>query len=105
MPDEDLQLQKRLWVHPLLLLHGAYGHFTKLYNELRRYPVKFVTFCRLSIPGFDNILHVLRPYLLKQDTCMRLSISPKERLLVTLRQRHLTTASGRAAGNDVIADP
>ncbi|CAJ0967355.1 unnamed protein product [Ranitomeya imitator] len=84
MLEEDPQLQKRLWVHPLLLLCGASGHFHKLFHELRRYPVKFVAFCRLSIPGFD-LLHVLRPYLLRQDTCMRLSISPEERLLVTLR--------------------
>ncbi|CAJ0942215.1 unnamed protein product [Ranitomeya imitator] len=55
--------------------------------ELRRYLVKFVAFCQLSIPGFDNLLHVLRPYLLRQDTCMRLSISPEERFLVTLRQQ------------------
>ncbi|CAJ0933337.1 unnamed protein product, partial [Ranitomeya imitator] len=85
MLDEEPQLQKRLWVHPLLLLRGVYGHFTKLYNELRRYPVKFVAFCHLSIPGFDNLLHALLPYLLRQDTCMRLSISSEERLLVTLR--------------------
>ncbi|CAJ0968057.1 unnamed protein product [Ranitomeya imitator] len=85
MLEEEPQMQKRLWVHPLLLLRGAYGHFSKLYNELRRYPVKFVAFCRLSILGFDKLLHVLRPYLLRQDTCMRLSISPEERLLVTSR--------------------
>ncbi|CAJ0963493.1 unnamed protein product [Ranitomeya imitator] len=85
MLEEDPQLQKRLWVHPLLLLRGAYGNFTKLYQELCRYPVKFVAFCRFSIPGFDNLLHVLRPYLLRQDTCMRFSISPEECLLVTLR--------------------
>ncbi|XP_069611669.1 uncharacterized protein [Ranitomeya imitator] len=63
------------------------GHmvFSKLYNELRRYPVKFVAFCRLSIPGFDNLVHVLRPYLFRQETCMQLSVSPEEHLLVTLR--------------------
>ncbi|CAJ0930333.1 unnamed protein product [Ranitomeya imitator] len=52
---EEPRQEKRLWVHPLLLLRGAYGHFQKLYMELCKYPLKFVAFCHLSISGFDTI--------------------------------------------------
>ncbi|CAJ0931340.1 unnamed protein product, partial [Ranitomeya imitator] len=77
--------QKRMWVHPLVAERTEKGHFYVLYNDLRRYPDKFLSFCRLSILAFDRLLTILAPHLTLQDTVMRKAISAEERLLITLR--------------------
>ncbi|XP_075189952.1 uncharacterized protein LOC142289897 [Anomaloglossus baeobatrachus] len=77
--------ERRMWVHPIVLMCPTYGHFHCLYGELRRYPAKFSAYCRLSVENFDAILEILRHHLQLQDTCMHLCTSPEERLLVTLR--------------------
>ncbi|XP_069605550.1 uncharacterized protein [Ranitomeya imitator] len=74
-----------MWVHPLVAERTEKGHFYVLYNDLRRYPDKFISFCRLSILAFDRLLTILAPHLTLQDTVMRKSISAEERLLITLR--------------------
>ncbi|XP_069596094.1 uncharacterized protein [Ranitomeya imitator] len=79
------RVQKRLWVHPLVEDRTEKGHFHVLYNDLRRYPEKFISFCRLPIIAFDRLLTILAPHLTLQDTVMRKSISAEERLLITLR--------------------
>ncbi|XP_069611785.1 uncharacterized protein [Ranitomeya imitator] len=77
--------QKRMWVHPLVAERTEKGHFYVLYNDLRRYPEKCISFCRLPIMAFDRLLTILAPHLTLQDTVMRKSISAEERLLITLR--------------------
>ncbi|KAM4052562.1 uncharacterized protein ACNLHF_002468 [Anomaloglossus baeobatrachus] len=76
---------KKLWVHPLLLDREEKGHFNLLYHDLRRYPEKFISFCRIPIEAFDRLLALLSPQLTYSDTRMRKSISAEERLLLTLR--------------------
>ena len=56
-----------------------------LYEELRSDDKKFFNYFRMSINSFDELLNRLSPLLWKQDTRMRDSISPTERLAVTLR--------------------
>ena len=48
-------------------------------------PEKFRQYHRFDINSFRNILRMVRPYIKKKDTVMRASISPGERLSVTLR--------------------
>ncbi|CAN2391356.1 nuclease activity, partial [Pristimantis euphronides] len=64
---------------------GQLDHFSTLYVDLRRYPEKFMSFCRLPIPAFDNLLAVLREDITYRNTFMRDAISAGERLLITLR--------------------
>ncbi|XP_077125385.1 uncharacterized protein LOC143782140 [Ranitomeya variabilis] len=85
--------QKRMWVHPLVADRTEKGHFYVLYNDLRRYPEKCISFCRLPIMAFDRLLTILAPHLKRQDTVMRKSISAEERLLITLRFRSLASCS------------
>ncbi|XP_073406470.1 uncharacterized protein [Dendrobates tinctorius] len=76
---------KRMWVHPIVQEREDKGHFNLLYQDLRKYPEKFVNFCRLTIPAFDRLLDLLSPELNYQETVMRRPISAEERLLITLR--------------------
>ncbi|XP_077118794.1 uncharacterized protein LOC143774895 [Ranitomeya variabilis] len=77
--------RRKMWVHPIVAQRTMKGHFNVLYQDLRRYPEKFIAFCRLSIPAFDHLLSVVRAELTYEDTVMRKSISAEERLLITLR--------------------
>ncbi|XP_040207240.1 protein SLX4IP isoform X1 [Rana temporaria] len=73
------------WVHPLISQRLSKGHFHTVYLELRKYPKKFHEYARMSVTTFDELLEVVRPQLTRASTNMRASISPEERLLVTLR--------------------
>ncbi|KAM3934860.1 uncharacterized protein RB166_002254 [Leptodactylus fuscus] len=64
--EERQRPRKRLWVHPINTLRPERGHLGQLYHELRQ------------------MLRLLAPHLLHQDTTMREAISPTERLLITL---------------------
>ncbi|XP_077139271.1 uncharacterized protein LOC143804758 [Ranitomeya variabilis] len=83
--QERRRQRKRLWVHPLVAERPQKGHFYVLYNDLRKYPEKFISFCRLPIPAFDRLLAIVSPHLTLHDTFMRKAISAEERLLITLR--------------------
>ena len=62
------------------------GVFVNLLRELEEEdPEKFRQYHRFDINSFRNILRMVRPYIKKKDTVMRASISPGERLSVTLR--------------------
>ncbi|XP_077111444.1 uncharacterized protein LOC143767195 isoform X2 [Ranitomeya variabilis] len=83
--QERRRARKRLWVHSLVAERPQKGHFYVLYNDLRKYPEKFISFCRLPIPAFDRLLAIVSPHLTLHDTFMRKAISAEERLLITLR--------------------
>ncbi|KAM4038166.1 uncharacterized protein ACNLHF_016492 [Anomaloglossus baeobatrachus] len=85
MIEEEPPLERRMWIHPLVKLRKTHGHFNILYGEMRKFPPKFEAYCHLTMNSFDNILGFVYHRLKHQDTYMRLSISPEERLLVTLR--------------------
>ncbi|KAM4011782.1 uncharacterized protein ACNLHF_005708 [Anomaloglossus baeobatrachus] len=78
-------MTKKMWVHPLVMAREEKGHFASLYRDLRRYPDKFMSFCRLPINSFDHLLAIVKTDLTYKDTVMRRSISAEERLLITLR--------------------
>lgn len=77
--------KKRFWVHPLLQTRADKGMFKLFYIDLRKYPEKFFNYTRMSIESFDELLLLLSESLKGSDTPMRKSISPAEKLLVTLR--------------------
>ena len=59
--------------------HGAYHVLQELDDKSYR------NFMRMDRGSFDMLLHKVTPYIRHQDTTMRLSITPEERLDVTLR--------------------
>ena len=62
-----------------------FGH-SKLLDELRcTEPSDFRNFLRMNEDSFDELLELVRPFIIKQDTNMRDAISPADRLSITLR--------------------
>ncbi|XP_073471047.1 uncharacterized protein [Aquarana catesbeiana] len=83
--EEERSSRRRFWVHPMVSNRFSTGYFGNIYSQLRSYPTKFFNFTRMSVPLFDDLLERLRPRLTRMDTVMRSSVSPEERMLVTLR--------------------
>ncbi|XP_014666808.1 PREDICTED: uncharacterized protein LOC106808559 [Priapulus caudatus] len=83
---EKQRVRKRPWKLPHLYLHEEQGVFPNLIQELRcNEEEKFRNFLRMPPKIFDELL-VLVTHLIKvQNTSFRASISPAERLAITLR--------------------
>lgn len=77
--------QRRFWVHPLVGQRLLKGQFHKIYEDLRLDPKKFFNYFRMSCKTFDELLSIIGPRITYQNTTMRMSVSPKERLSVTLK--------------------
>jgi len=77
--------KRQYWVHPILEDRSVKGLFATLYTDLRANPDKFFLFARMSLSSFDELVQKLESKLQKQEMHMRMSISPVEKVLVTLR--------------------
>ncbi|XP_077111117.1 uncharacterized protein LOC143766979 [Ranitomeya variabilis] len=77
--------RRRLWIHPINQLRMTRGVQSTLYLELRHNPHKFHNYVRMRIEHFDFLLAKMEDVIRRQDTRMRLAITPAERLMVTLR--------------------
>lgn len=79
------QQKKRVWVQPINSERQKHGAYYVLYPELRENPRKFLSYFKMSIGTFDELLGLLKDKIRKADTNMRLCISATERLVITLR--------------------
>lgn len=104
--------KRRKWSKDGFLKRETYGH-VNLLQELRvNEPEDFRNFLRMDAPSFDELLGLVEPLIRKEDTVMRPSISPSERLSITLRYlasgnsfedlKFLTARSPQAIGKLVI---
>lgn len=59
------------------------------------YPEKFQEYTRLTTNQFDEVLELITPDIIKQNTNFRKSIPPRIRLLITLRLEIQTETSNR----------
>lgn len=59
--------------------------FQKMYYELRKYPEKFFSFYWMSTQTFDEMLSLITPNILKMENIKNDTISPEERLTITLK--------------------
>jgi len=83
---ENKQQNRKFWVHPLLSTRLSEGAFTINFHGLRRDPRKFFNYFRMSVSAYDELLTTfVGQKLTKIDTNMRKSITPAEKLAVTLR--------------------
>jgi len=77
---------RKMWVHPLLSTRLSEGAFSINFEGLRKDPVKFFNYFRMSVSAFDELLTTFVGHkLIKMDTNMRKAITPAEKLAVTLR--------------------
>lgn len=75
--------RKKCWVHDILEKWREFGEFHHLYNDLKNYGKKFFDYYRMNQDTFTYILDAIRESIGK--TNFRETISPEERLSVTLR--------------------
>ncbi|CAB3978282.1 Hypothetical predicted protein [Paramuricea clavata] len=76
---------RTIWSRTWIQRHQRRGIFVNLLRELEEDPEIFRQYHRFDINSFRKILRMVEPYIKKKDTVMRVSISPGERLSVTLR--------------------
>jgi hypothetical protein len=82
--NEKRKERKKFWVHPITSQRLLKGKFYSLYEDLRAHPQKIFRYFRMSTAPFDKLLVLLGTSLTFQDTRMRNSVPPEERLSVTL---------------------
>ena len=78
--------RRTVWVKPWLSRRFQLGAYDTLMIELANEDIDgYIAFQRLAPDLFEEILGKVGPLIQKQDTHMRLSISPGARLEITLR--------------------
>ncbi|XP_068907626.1 putative nuclease HARBI1 [Tenebrio molitor] len=79
--------RKRLWARKWLQRRNeGKGVSNMVFKELRvEDPASFKNFSRMSAKTFDILLQKIEPFIKREDTIFRESISSRTRLLVTLR--------------------
>lgn len=80
------QRPRRIWCRSWLQRRRTRSCYNTLVQELEVEDTnEYKNFMRMTKQTFDTLLEKVRPYIEKQDTHMRKSISAEERLAVTLR--------------------
>ncbi|XP_077869675.1 uncharacterized protein LOC144361748 [Saccoglossus kowalevskii] len=87
---------RRRWTRSWVMRRQSQGAYCNLIQELNAEdPDKFRQYHRLDKQSFQDVLEMVSPFITKQDTTMRCSITASERLAVTLR--FLATGKGRTS--------
>ena len=78
--------RRKLWCKGWLSRRSERGSFAQIFSELEsEWPRDFENYTRMSVASFYNLLTKIEPYIRKEDTHLRESISPGARLEATLR--------------------
>lgn len=85
LEDTEDNARKRSWVNPLNSERLMLGQFHTLYERLCANPDVFQNYYHLPLHVFQELLQLLKPFITKSNTNMRLAISPEERLIITLK--------------------
>ena len=86
--NKESSTQKRHRVHPIVSTRFLKGQFYILYEDLRNCRGKYFTYFRMSIESFDKLLLLVGPRVTYENTRLRLSVPPQERLTVKLREEN-----------------
>ena len=69
-----------------MLSRSEYGAYAKLMSDMvTNDETSYRNFLRMDKVSYELLLSKLEPLIVRKDTTMRLSVSPAERLAVTLR--------------------
>ena len=78
--------RKRVWVKPWIARRGDKGIHQNLIKELLSEDKKsYINYMRMDNNTFAYVLSKVTPFIKRQDTHLRNSISVEDRLMVTLR--------------------
>lgn len=79
---EEKKKRKRIWVKQYLKLREKHSNM-RILSALE--PVDFKNYLRMGEEEFEYLLNLVTPYIKKEDTILRQSVSARQRLVVTLR--------------------
>ena len=90
LDEEEEETKKRrrrsIWTRPWLLRRKIDGAYHSLFKELKEEDSEgFKGYLRMDVDRFDELVHLLTPFLQKQDTNMRECIKPEEMCCIALR--------------------
>ena len=75
--EEEEEMTRREWCKDWLHKRNERGSHATIFQELRTgYESDFTNYMRMDPNTFYDLLEKLQPFITKQDTCMRESISP-----------------------------
>jgi len=80
---EKVNRKRTIWMQPWIANRQTQGAYHTLLQELD--DKSYRNFLRMDRGSFETLLHKVAQYIRRQDTTMRLSITPEERLAVTLQ--------------------
>ncbi|XP_053609528.1 uncharacterized protein LOC128682057 [Plodia interpunctella] len=75
----------RFWIHPLLVTRHDGKEFNIFISNLKKFEDKFFGYTRMSVKSYEELLTKLYLNIRGQDTRFRISISPEEKLIITIR--------------------
>lgn len=82
---QEIDAKKRkVWVSPLCQLRSRHGFYAAIYPTLANMDNEFLNYFRMSQSKFHTLLGIVGPKITKSK-CARNTISPMERLCLTLR--------------------
>lgn len=76
---------RRMWSKEWLINRDQYSHMVLLRELKDNNPDDYRNYLRMSEETFSELLVMVKPMLHKEDTVMRPSITPEQRLMATLR--------------------
>jgi hypothetical protein len=79
---EKTSRKRQWWTRPKLSHHLSIDNFHTPFINHRIYPEKFFQYYRMSVTSFDELLGLIDENIVKQDTIMRQSNHPAERLVI-----------------------
>ena len=74
-----------MWVHPLNDERMQKGEFYTHYTDQRQFDDPFFELYHMTVAQFDELLYKVGPAIVKKETNFRRSLSPEERLAITIR--------------------
>lgn len=81
-----------IWAKTWLLNRDQFSHMPLLRELQENNPNDSLNYLRMTDSCFQQLLSLLSPYIMKQDTCMRAAIPAEQKLIATLR--YLATGRG-----------
>jgi len=82
--NKEKKQKGRFWIHEVISKRSELGEYHRLIQELHD-PVRFRRYFRMSTSQFDMLLWLISSEIEKMDTNWSPSMSPTERLAITLR--------------------
>lgn len=77
---------RKIWTREWLRNRTIFGAYYTLLAELRNLDISsYRNFLRMDVTSFEELLHLVAPIITRQETNMRSTIPPGERLALTLR--------------------